>query len=56
MRRLTRFGLWLWGTDLSFRQYPFGPPERGTKNRIAWWAYHRGIARDARRQSSEGDR
>lgn len=54
MSALTRLGLWLWGTDLGFERYPFGPPERGIKNRIAWWAYHRGIAIDATRQSEDG--
>lgn len=30
----------LWRTDLSFRQYPFGPPSRGLRNGLAWVLYH----------------
>lgn len=41
---LINIGLKLWRTDLSFNQYPFGPPERGLRNRIAWCSYHAGLA------------
>lgn len=50
-RILIGVGLKLWRTDLSFWQYPFGPPNRGIRNGLAWLAYHAGIAiRDAARK------
>lgn len=45
---LIMLSLKLWATDLSFAQYPFGPPNRGLRNSFAWWAYHTGIELERR--------
>lgn len=29
----------IWKTDLTFHQYPFGPPDSGIKYGFAMWAY-----------------
>ncbi len=44
MRALAvRIALWLWRTDESFRQYPYGPPSYGIRYGLAWALYHWGI-------------
>ncbi|MCZ3377483.1 hypothetical protein JJQ51_16155 [Rhizobium sp. AG207R] len=43
----------LWRTDLSFRQYPYGPPDNWIKHRIAWWLYHAGINLERRAALNE---
>lgn len=30
----------IWRTDERFYQYPYGPPQRGLSNGIAWNLYH----------------
>ncbi len=35
--------LWLWDTDINFRQYPYGPPEYGFQYGLAWRLYHLGL-------------
>jgi hypothetical protein len=37
---LTQIALWLWRTDMSFYQYPYGPPQHGLRFAIAWRLYH----------------
>lgn len=39
-RILMHLALRIWRTDLTFHQYPFGPPDHGIKYGFAWWAYH----------------
>jgi hypothetical protein len=39
-RILMRLALRIWRTNLTFYQYPFGPPDHGIKYGFAWWAYH----------------
>lgn len=39
-RILMHIALRIWRTDLTFYQYPFGPPDHGIKYGFAWRAYH----------------
>jgi len=46
MRRAAiELALRLWRTDLTFHQYPYGPPQRGLRFGLAWLLYHWGIGK-----------
>lgn len=55
MKTLASVLLWvslrIWKTDIQFRQYPFGPPDRGIKYGFAMWAYSTALAIERRRES-----
>lgn len=40
---MVSIALRIWKTDMSFYQYPYGPPQRGFLNSLAWELYHLGI-------------